>query len=410
MTSQSTASSIPRPALSLSVLGALFIVTLALRPQLVGLGPLLPQIQIELGVSHAVVGLLTTIPVLCMGLFAPLGPVIAARFGARQTLAFCVAGIVGFGLMRAAIPSAFAVVATTLGLGLAMGTAGALMSIVVKERAPSRPALATGVYAAGIVAGSLIAAAAAVPLALALGGWRAATAVFAVASIGSLVGWLALLPRDGPTVPGGRVRAPALPWRSRLAWGIVLVFGIQSLLYYGTISWLPDVYIERGWSETSAGSLIAVMHFVGLGIGIVVPWAADRLGSRRAQMATVATLALIGYVGVVLLPDAAFLWAVLLGFGLGAVFPLSLTLPVDVASGPAEVGAVAALMLLGGYLISGLGPVLLGLVRDATGDFGASMWLLVGLSIVLVLACLALSPTRLARGVRPASTPAVAAV
>ena len=101
-------------------------------------------------------------------------------------------------------------------------------------------------------------------------------------------------------VPGGRVSAPALPWRSRLAWGLVLVFGLQSLLYYGTISWLPDVYIERGWSEASAGSLIAAMHLVGLVIGFVVPWAADRVGSRRAQMATVATVGLVGFLGVVL--------------------------------------------------------------------------------------------------------------
>ena len=153
----------------------------------------------------------------------------------------------------------------------------------------------------------------------------------------------------------------------------MVVFGIQSLLYYGTISWLPDVYIEHGWSETSAGSLIAVLHLVGLAVGILIPWAADRVGSRRGQMVTVGAFGLAGFLGVVVLPDAAWLWAVALGIGLGGIFPLSLTLPVDVAREPAEVGAVAALMLLGGYLISGTGPVLLGLVRDATGDFGASM-------------------------------------
>ena len=393
-----------RPPLPLAVLGALFLVSLALRPQLVGLGPLLPQIQDELGVSHAVVGLLTTIPVLCMGLFAPLGPVIAARYGTRRTLAVCVSGIIIFGLLRSAVPNTIAVVATTLGLGLAMGTAGALMSIVVKERAPSRPALATGVYATGIVAGSLVAAAAAVPLAVALGGWRAAMAVMSIAAIGSLVGWLALLPRDPATARTERVAAPALPWRSGLAWGLAAVFGLQSLLYYGTISWLPDVYVERGWSEASAGSLIALLHLVGLAIGLVVPWAADRVGSRRSQLATVATVALVGYLGISLVPDAGWLWAVFLGFGLGAVFPLCLTLPVDVAHRPAEVGAVAAFMLLGGYLIAGFGPVVLGLVRDATGDFGAMIWLLVALSAVLVAACLALTPTRLQRGIASAAS------
>ena len=385
----------------LTVLAALFVVTLALRPQLVGLGPLLPRVQVELGVSHGVAGLLTTIPVLCMGFFAPLGPFVASRFGPRRALAACVAGIIGFGLLRALVPGTAAVVATTVGLGLAMGTAGALMSIVVKDRAPTRPALATGVYAAGIVAGSLVAAAVAVPLAVALGGWRAAVGAFAIASIGSLVGWLVLLPADAPTRSDVPARTPALPWRSGSAWLLVAVFGIQSLLYYGTISWLPDVYIERGWTEASAGSLIAVMHLVGLVIGLAVPWAADRVGTRRGQMTGVASVALLGFLGVVLAPDAAWLWAALVGFGLGAIFPLCLTLPVDMARSPALVGALAAFMLLGGYMISGFGPVVLGAVRDVTGDFGASLWLLVALAGLLVGICLALTPARLRHGVDP---------
>lgn len=388
------------PARPLRLLVALFLVTLALRPQLVGLGPLLPRIQQDLAASHALVGLLTTIPVLCMGVFAPLGPFIAARFGPRRALAACVAGIVAFGLLRAAVPGLPGVIAMTVGLGLGMGTAGALMSIVVKERASGRPALATGAYAAGIVAGALVSAAIAVPLADALGGWREATAAFAVGSVLSLVGWLALLPPDPRVHRDDRIRAPRLPWRSGLAWGLVVVFGLQSMLYYGTVSWLPDVYVERGWNEAAAGSLVALVNLVGLVVGIAVPFVADRVGSRRSQMSTAAGAAVAGFLGVSLAPDAAWLWAIFLGFGLGAVFPLCLTLPVDVADGPTHVGAIAALMLLGGYLISGVGPVLLGLVRDATGDFSASIWLLAGLGAVLVAACLTLSPGRLRRGIR----------
>lgn len=387
----------PRP---LRLLIALFVVTLALRPQLVGIGPLLPRIQQDLAASHALVGLLTTIPVLCMGIFAPLGPLIAARFGPRRALAACVAGIVTFGLLRAAAPGLPAVVAMTLGLGLGMGTAGALMSIVVKDRASEQPALATGAYAAGIVAGALISAAVAVPLADALGGWREATAAIALGSVLSLVGWLVLLPGDPGVHRDDRVRAPRLPWRSGLAWGLVVVFGLQSLLYYGTVSWLPAVYVERGWSESAAGSLLALVSLVGLVVGFAVPFVADRVGSRRSQMSTAAGAAVIGFVGVSLVPDVAWLWAILLGFGMGAIFPLCLVLPVDVADGPTHVGATTALMLLGGYLISGVGPVVLGLVRDATGDFSASIWLLTGLGFVLVAACLTLSPGRLRRGIR----------
>jgi CP family cyanate transporter-like MFS transporter len=250
------------------------------------------------------------------------------------------------------------------------------------------------------VAGALVSAGLAVPLADVLGGWRWAMAAFAAGSLISLVGWLALLPGDPEVHRDDRAGAARLPWRSGLAWGLVVVFGLQSMLYYGTISWLPAVYVERGWSEAAAGSLLALVNLVGLVVGVAVPFAADRVGSRRSQMSMASVAAVIGFAGVSLAPDAAWLWALLLGFGLGAIFPLCLTLPVDVADGPAHVGAIAALMLLGGYVISGVGPVLLGLVRDATGDFSASIWLMSGLGVVLVAACLTLSPGRLRTGIR----------
>ena len=97
-------------------------------------------------------------------------------------------------------------------------------------------------------------------------------------------------------------------------------------------------------------------------------------------------------------------WAVVLGLSLGAIFPLVLTLPVDVADSPGDVGATAALMLLGGYVLSSIGPVLLGAVRDATGDFGTSLWVLAVLAAGEVATCAALSPVRLRRGIRRRET------
>jgi len=380
------------------VLAALFLATLALRPQLVGVGPLIPTIQVDLGISHGVAGLLGTIPVLLMGLFAPLGPWVAGRIGPRRAVALCLAAVVVFGLARAVAPGALPVVVMTIGIGIGMGTAGALLPIVVKLRVADLPALATGAYAAGIVAGSLVAAAVAVPLAVLAGGWRAPLVVFALAAAVSLAVWLVLLPADPPE-NRATGRPPRLPWTNPTAWVLVGVFGAQSLLYYSAVSWLPAVYVERGWSEASAGGLIAVMHLVGLVTGVGLPLVADRVGSRRSQLTVVAAVSLAGFLGFAAAPDGAWVWAVLLGFGLGAVFPLVLTLPVDVADGAAGVGATAALMLLGGYVVSSIGPVGLGMLRDATGAYAVSLWLLVGLAAVLVVACLALSPARLRRGV-----------
>ena len=387
------------------VIAGLFLASLAMRPQILAIGPLLPFMRDDLGLPAGVAGLLTTIPVLCMGLFAPVGPRLAARLGAGRAFVLCLGTIVGFGLLRAFSPSVPLVLATTLGIGVGIGSAGAIPSMVVSRRVPARPVLGTGAYAGGIVAGSTIAAGIAVPLAID-GDWRRALLIISLASIGSIVAWIVLVGVRGPSP--GATGPRRLPWREGTAWLLIVVFGLQSVLFYGIVSWLPNVYVERGWDATQAGALIAVFNGIGLLTTVGLPLVADRLGARRPQLLVSAVVAVVGLIGIALAPDLAFLWVVILGLSLGAVFPLVLTLPLDVAHDPARVGSVAALMLLGGYVLSSLGPVVLGTARDVTGDFEASLWILVAVAILLVGSCLPLSPARLRRGISdvPATAPA----
>jgi len=114
----------------------------------------------------------------------------------------------------------------------------------------------------------------------------------------------------------------------------------------------------------------------------------------------------VSLVAIVALPEWAYLWVAVLGLALGGIFPLVLTLPLDVTDEPSQVGSVAALMLLGGYIVSALGPFALGAARDLTGNFEASLWLLVAVAAVLVASCLLLSPGRLRLGIRRTTRPA----
>jgi CP family cyanate transporter-like MFS transporter len=381
------------------VVAGLFLASLAMRPQILAIGPLLPLIRADLGLPAGIAGLLTTIPVLCMGLFAPIGPQVAARLGTRVAFAGCLLLIIGFGLLRSVVPAVELVLAATLGIGIGIGTAGAIPSMVVSQRIATRPALGTGAYAGGIVAGSTLAAAFAVPLAVD-GDWRRALATISTLSLLSLAAWLLLI-RGDPALRPRDQPARRLPWRNRTGWLLIALFGLQSILFYGVVAWLPNAFVERGWTPDRAGALIAVFNGVGLLTTIGIPLVADRLGSRRIQL-TVASIIASGALALIIaVPDMAFAWVAILGLSLGAVFPLVLTLPLDVASNPAEVGSVAALMLLGGYILSSLGPVVLGAARDLTGDFATSMLMLVAVSVVLAVACTALSPERLRRGIAP---------
>ncbi len=193
---------------------------------------------------------------------------------------------------------------------------------------------------------------------------------------------------------------PRLPWRDATAWILVALFGLQSVLYYGIISWLPNAFVERGWSTIDAGALIAVFNGVGFITTVGVPLFADRFGARRQQLLLTAVAATVSTVALTLVPEYAFLWIAMLGLALGAIFTLVLTLPLDVTNDPAQTGAVAALMLLGGYLISATGPFVLGAMRDLTGTFEVSLWLLVAVAMSFAACCLLLSSDRLRTGIR----------
>jgi CP family cyanate transporter-like MFS transporter len=391
----------PERRLPLGVILGLFLASLALRPQILAVGPLLPLIRADLGLSAGFAGLLTTIPVLCMGVFAPFGPRLAARLGPSIGFAVCLGMIGLFGVVRAVAPSPALILAATLGIGIAIGLAGAIPAIVVSQRLARAPVHGTSAYAAGIVAGSAISAAVAVPLAVG-GDWRLSLAVISLAVAGSLVGWLVFV---RPDVRATRLssRAPRLPWRSRTGWLLVALFGVQSILYYGIVSWLPNALVERGWTAATAGTVVAIFNAIGVITTIGLPLATDRLGSRRQQLLACSTGALVGMAGVALAPDLAFGWIVILGLALGAIFPLLLALPVDIADDPGHAGSIAALMLLGGYVLAAAGPVVLGTARDVSGTFAASLWLLVGVAVAFVAFSTLLSPARVRGGVERAT-------
>src|SRR5258707_8972558 len=123
----------------------LVLAALALRTQLVGVGPLLPSIQRDLGVSHAIAGLLGTIPVLCMGLFAPPAPFLSGRIGSRRAIGAALALVGTFGVARAVVPGVAGVVLLTFPLGMGMGLAGAMLPVAVKERFADPPGFAARV-------------------------------------------------------------------------------------------------------------------------------------------------------------------------------------------------------------------------------------------------------------------------
>jgi CP family cyanate transporter-like MFS transporter len=383
---------VPRiPALLIGLALAAF----TLRPQVVGIGPLLPAIQTDYGVSHAVAGLLVTIPVLCMGLFAPPAPILAHRIGAVRAVTVAVALVAFGGVLRAFAPSAGALIALTIPIGIGMGLGNALMVVAVKERFASRPLLVTGVYAASIQVGSTIAAATAVPLSDAGDDWRLAPLVFGAGAIVSLLAWA--WASHGLAPPDDEASMPHYPLRSSTAWLIVLLFVFIGQIYYGLTAWLPDAYQEKGWSESDTGLLTSVMNLATVPAALLVSVAGHRL-HRRTALVAAAVLMLVCTTLLLVAPDGALVWVIGAGWANGTLFTLAMTLPLDVADSPGAVGGLAGMMLGVGYIGIALAPITLGAIRDATGSFEPVLGVIAATSLALLVVAWACSPARLRRG------------
>ncbi|HSS58273.1 MAG TPA: MFS transporter [Solirubrobacteraceae bacterium] len=372
------------------VLAAIVLSALALRPQIIAIGPLVDSIDSDLGVSHTVTGLLGTIPLLCMGLFAPAAGPLAARVGATRAMTLVLLTIGIAGIARALAPGAAGVIAVTVPIGIGIAIGNVLAPVIVKTTFADRPLLATGLFAFGIQIGAGASGALAVPLADALGGWRDSLLVISLACLAVAFAWIPMA--RAIHMPAATQRAPALPWRSLSAWRLAIMFAFVSTTYYGTGAWLADAFVEHGWSEARAGSLIGILNVAALGGTLLIALAGDRIGSRRSYLVGGLSLLLAGLLVAILAPAAGVAAAAMMGLGIGCGFSLSMALPIDVAPDGASVAATTGLMLLVAYTIAAASPVGLGAVRDLTGSYEAVMWALVGSTAAAAALGATLSP------------------
>jgi CP family cyanate transporter-like MFS transporter len=375
----------PRPASVRPGWGLLVVVVavaLNLRPAITAVPPVLDAIQTDLGLSATGAGLLTALPVLCMGVFAPVGAALARRVGREAAVSCALALVVGGTLVRGLDASTPVLYGGTLLAGIGIAIGGALLPGVVKAWFPSRPGTVTGLYTAGLVAGAMVASAATVPLMDALGvGWPPAIAAWSLLAAAALAAWVPVTRRlRAAAEPApGRVR---LPWSSVVAWRVTGYMGLQSLLYYASLTWLPPLYVAAGWSAGRAGLLLGLFSFTQIFSALALPALADRTGDHRPWLAlsvgtTTVMLAVVG-----LVPAAApWLWAALLGLGVGGMFALALTLLVKLAPTPAAAASLSGMALLVGYLVAATGPVLAGALYDVSGSFRVPFLALAGIGV-----------------------------
>ncbi|MBH3461451.1 MULTISPECIES: CynX/NimT family MFS transporter [Pseudomonas] len=352
----------------------LVLVALNLRPALSSMAPVLGQVSEGLGLNASAAGLLTTLPVLCLGLFAPLAPILARRFGSERVILGILLTLALGILLRSAL-GATGVFVGSLIAGASIGIIGVLLPGIVKRDFPAHAGTLTGVYTMALCLGAAMAAGSTVPLSQYFGdSWAMGLGFWLLPALLAMLVW-APQARQGHGAHQVAYRVRGL-WRDRLAWQVTLYMGLQSSLAYIVFGWLPSILIGRGLSPTQAGLVLSGSVLVQLISSLSAPWLATRGKDQRLAIVVVMLVTLGGLFGCLYAPISGLWgWAVLLGLGQGGTFALALTLIV-LRSKDSHVAANLSSMAQGvGYTLASMGPFAVGLVHDLTGGWAAVGWI-----------------------------------
>ncbi|WHT17979.1 MFS transporter [Crossiella sp. CA-258035] len=419
---------------SLLIVG-IVLAALNLRPAVTSLAAVLAEVRDSLGVSAVWVSAVTAVPTVCFGFAGLVAPMLSRRFGPLRVVGFAL-GLLGLGLALRVLDGPAVLLGGTLAACSSIAVANVLIPVVVKESFPGRLGFVMGVYSAALSAGGAAAAAFTAPLERWVGGWRVAVGLWAVLAVTALVVWAVARRRAQPleeaalahdaldqaAIPAETAAAPATPataaiqattpdpaaasttaaagrsrslYRNPLAWAVTGFFGIQSLVAYTWMGWLPEILRDvAGVDPTTAGVMLGALMVIGVPAALIIPPLVTRRRAQSGWAVAMTATSLLGVLGLLFAPTLSpVLWVVLLGVGMGGLFPLALTFITLRSRTVADTAELSAMAQSLGYLIAAVGPFGVGMLHGWTGGWTASLLLvLTAMTLQLLVGYLAGRP------------------
>ena len=383
------------------VLLGIVVVGLNLRIAVGAASPILNMVRVDVALTGMQAGLLGTVPVASFAVFGSLAPLVARRFGLEPTLIAAMLASAAGEIVRSTVATSSGFLVWTVIALAGMGMGNVLLPPLVKRYFSDRIGPVTAAYSVAMCFSATLPALFAVPIARELG-WRVTLASWSIVGIVAVVPWVVVIARsallrgelggvwatastqtlDRLARHGSRGRV----WRSPLAWGLAVMFAMNSLNSYVLFAWLPQILADAGIGADGGGRWLALFAILALPGSFVVPSVAARMRNPLPLVLVLGGCFVAGYAGLMVAPAHGTLaWIVLLGLAPSA-FPLIITL-LNVRTRTGEgVVALSGFVQGVGYAGSGVGPVVVGALYGATGSWTAPITLLLGTVVVLVLA------------------------
>lgn len=366
------------------LIAGILLIGANLRAPITGIAPLLGTIREVFALDTVQVGVLTTLPLLAFAFASPFCVLLARKYGLERSL-FMALIVIATGVFTRSLGPASTLFVGSAIIGIGIAIANVLLPALLKRDFRNHVATLTASYAlmAGVVAA--LASALVVPVAaLPWSGWNRALGAFIILPLVALIVWAPQLrDRSAPTVETATPPHGGPMWRSALAWHVTIFFGLNSLIYYVVVTWLPAILTEAGYSPEAAGSLHGISQLATAVPGFVLTPLMHRLKDQRGIAVGTSLISALSLAGLLLAPHLAPIWTALFGFGAGATFILALSFVSLRAASVRQVSALSGMAQSIGYTLAAMAPPLVGLVHDISGSWSAPLSLCVVLCGVM---------------------------
>ena len=374
---------------------AIILISANLRTSITSVGPVVQQMQENLGWSATVASMVTSVPLIAFAFISPIAPRFIRSVGLEKALALAVVGLT-IGIIVRTLPVLGFVWLGTAIIGTSVAILNVALPAFVKRDFPTKIGMITGMYSASQSAFAAIAAGIAVPLANASDlGWRLALGIWSIVGIASL---FLLIPRAAKAprqkIVATDAHAKLNPWIHPLAWQIAAFMGIQSLFFYVLVAWLTPIEAQFGISATASGFHQSLMNLGSLFGSIACSALIQKLKKHWIIGVGFSALTALSVLSIIWTPSIAWLGSFVLGFCTGNLFVLSLSLFGLRTRHFQNASALSGMGQSVGYIIAALGPIALGALHEVTGSLNTIIYGVVVLCVVEALLGIAVTRHR----------------
>ncbi|HEM6082865.1 TPA: MFS transporter [Streptococcus suis] len=363
------------------IIAGIVMLGVVMRAPFTALPSILTDIATSLGVEVSSLGILTSIPLIMFALCSSLAPKLAAKFGMEKLMALVLLVMVlGSGIRVFSLPLLF--VGTVL-VGATIAFINVLLPSLVAANFPKKIGFYTTIYITLMGVAATVAAMIAVPIVTATSWQVFIYLITAIVFLAFLI-WLPNVKNNHRFETKNQQQQTGSLWKNKAAIAFLIFGGLQSVLYYTEITWLPTISQSVGFTKAEASLMAGIFNLTAIPMSMIIPATLSRQTKemRRNIMLGTSSATLLGLALMTFLPSNFILWSILhiiLSFSNAALFPymmLGFSLKTSNSQATAQ---LSGMVQTGGYLIAAFGPGLLGYSFPL---FGSWMPLILVLAVV----------------------------